>query len=134
MTAGSCSGPVFLIAARIGGSGRYLSEQQAELVDCSHRPHSSPAQVADSVEAAVAEMRRSIRGGDHGGSGWNMLRKPGSWFSAEQVVPQERTIDRIPQRQGLLRSRPGHRLGCAARPRTYATAVVRRRMVPNPPA
>jgi transposase len=38
--------------------GRYLSEQLGGLVDRSHRPHSSPAQVADAVEVAVAEMRR----------------------------------------------------------------------------
>ena len=38
-----------------------------------------------------------------------MLRKPGPWFRGDLVVPSERTIDRILQRQGLLRSRPRKR-------------------------
>jgi transposase InsO family protein len=38
-----------------------------------------------------------------------MLRKPAAWSSETLVVPSERTIDRILQRQGLLRSRPRKR-------------------------
>jgi len=38
-----------------------------------------------------------------------MLRKPAAWSSTTVVVPSERTIDRILQRQGLLRSRPRKR-------------------------
>jgi transposase InsO family protein len=39
-----------------------------------------------------------------------MLRKAGPWFRGDDlVVPSERTIDRILQRQGLLRSRPRKR-------------------------
>ena len=38
--------------------GRYRAEQLSGLMDRSHRPHSSPAQVPDAVEVAVAEMRR----------------------------------------------------------------------------
>jgi hypothetical protein len=38
-----------------------------------------------------------------------MLRKAGSWFRGDLAVPSERTIDRILQRQGLLRSRPRKR-------------------------
>ncbi|MET8120463.1 hypothetical protein [Micromonospora sp. NPDC005189] len=34
-----------------------------------------------------------------------MLRRPGPWAVEELVVPSERTIDRILQRQGLLRVR-----------------------------
>lgn len=37
---------------------QYLSEQLAGLADRSHRPHTSPGQVLEAVEVAVAEMRR----------------------------------------------------------------------------
>jgi transposase len=37
---------------------RYLTEQLAGLADRSHRPRSSPRQVVEMVEVAVAEMRR----------------------------------------------------------------------------
>ncbi|MFI7541388.1 helix-turn-helix domain-containing protein [Actinoplanes sp. NPDC049599] len=89
--------------------GRYLSEQLAGLVDRSHRPHSSPAQVEDGVEVAVAEMRREHpRWGSHR-IRLEMLRGPGPWCRGGLAVPSERTIDRILQRQGLLRSRPRKR-------------------------
>jgi hypothetical protein len=32
-----------------------------------------------------------------------------AWAAQELMVPAERTLDRIPQRQGLLRSRPPKR-------------------------
>jgi hypothetical protein len=38
-----------------------------------------------------------------------MLRKSGPWVVEDVVVPSERTIDRILQRQGLLRVRPRRR-------------------------
>jgi transposase InsO family protein len=89
--------------------GRYLSEQLAGLVDRSHRPHSSPAQVEDAVEVAVAEMRREHPRWGSRRIRLEMLRKPGPWFRGDLDVPSERTIDRILQRQGLLRSRPRKR-------------------------
>ncbi len=48
--------------------GRYLAEQLPGLADRSHRPHSSPIQVAEAVEVAVAEMRRKHPRWDHAGS------------------------------------------------------------------
>jgi transposase InsO family protein len=89
--------------------GRYLADQLAGLVDRSHRPHSSPAQVADAVEVAVAEMRREHPRWGSRRIRLEMLRKPAAWSSTTVVVPSERTIDRILQRQGLLRSRPRKR-------------------------
>ncbi|MEV4642457.1 IS481 family transposase [Actinoplanes sp. NPDC049548] len=89
--------------------GRYSSEQLAGLVDRSHRPHSSPTQVENAVEVAVAEMRREHPRWGSRRIRLEMLRKPGSWFRGDLVVPSERTIDRILQRQGLLRSRPRER-------------------------
>ena len=89
--------------------GRYLSEQLAGLVDRSHRPHSSPAQVENTVEVAVAEMRRTHPRWGARRIRLEMLRKAGPWFRGDLVVPSERTIDRILQRQGLLRSRPRER-------------------------
>jgi transposase InsO family protein len=88
---------------------RYLTDQLAGLADRSHRPHSSPRQVAETVEVAVAEMRwehprwgsRRIR--------LEMLRKPGPWAAGGLVVPSERTIGRVLHRQGLLRARPRKR-------------------------
>jgi transposase InsO family protein len=88
---------------------RYLSEQLAGLVDRSHRPYSSPAQDADAVEVAVAEMRREHPRWGSRRIRLEMLRKPGPWFRRDLAVPSERTIDRILQRQGLLRSRPRKR-------------------------
>jgi transposase len=54
------------VAARVGVHrstvhrwvARYLTGQLAGLADRSHRPQSSPRQVAEAVEVAVAEMRR----------------------------------------------------------------------------
>ena len=89
--------------------GRYLSEQLGGLVDRSHRPHSSPAQVADAVEAAVSEMRRQHPRWGSRRIRLEMLRKPAAWSTGTLVVPSERTIDRILTRQGLLRSRPRKR-------------------------
>jgi transposase InsO family protein len=89
--------------------GRYLSEQLAGLADRSHRPHSSPAQVAEAVEVAVAEMRREHPRWGSRRIRLEMLRRPGPWASSELVVPAERTIDRILHRQGLLRARPRRR-------------------------
>src|SRR5215472_14897700 len=63
---------------------RYLTGQLAGLADRSHRPHSSPRQVAEAVEVMIAEM----------------LRKPGPWARHDLVVPSERTIDRTLHRQG----------------------------------
>jgi transposase len=90
-------------------TARYLSEQLAGLVDRSYRPHSSPAQVENAVEVAVAEMRRTHRRWGARRIRPEMLRKAGPWFRGDLVVPSERTIDRILQRQGLLRSRPRKR-------------------------
>jgi transposase InsO family protein len=89
--------------------GRYLSEQLGGLVDRSHRPHSSPAQVTDAVEVAVAEMRREHPRWGSRRIRLEMLRRPGPWFRGDLEVPSERTIDRILQRHGLLRTRPRRR-------------------------
>ncbi len=89
--------------------GRYLAEHLAGLVDRSHRPRFSPAQVADAVEVAVAEMRREHPRWGSRRIRLEMLRRPGPWSSGDLEVPSERTIDRILQRQGLLRSRPRKR-------------------------
>jgi transposase InsO family protein len=105
------------VAARVGVHrstlhrwiGRYLSGQLAGLADRSHRPHSSPAQVAEAVEVAVAEMRREHPRWGSRRIRLEMLRRPGPWASSELVVPAERTIDRILHRQGLLRVRPRKR-------------------------
>ena len=88
---------------------RYLAEQLAGLVDRSHRPVSSPAQVADAVEVPVAEMRREHPRWGSRRIRLEMLRRPGPWFRGDLEVPSQRTIDRILQRQGLLRSRPRKR-------------------------
>ncbi|MEU4640346.1 IS481 family transposase [Micromonospora sp. NPDC023814] len=89
--------------------GRYLTEQLAGLADRSHRPHSCPGQVAEAVEVAVAEMRREHPRWGSRRIRLEMLRKPGPWVVEDLVVPSERTIDRILQRQGLLRARPRKR-------------------------
>lgn len=105
------------VAARVGVHrstlhrwiARYLIEQLAGLTDRSHRPNVSPAQVAEAVEVAVAEMRREHPRWGSRRIRLEMLRRPGPWSSEEVTVPSERTIDRILQRQGLLRSRPRKR-------------------------
>jgi transposase InsO family protein len=88
---------------------RYLAGQLAGLADRSHRPHSSPRQVAEAVEVAVAEMRREHPRWGSRRIRLEMLRKPGPWATGGLVVPSERTIDRILHRQGLLRARPRKR-------------------------
>ena len=84
---------------------RYLIEQLSGLVDRSHRPHSSPRQVAEAVEVAVAEMRREHPRWGSRRIRMEMLRRRGPWTSEGITVPSERTIDRILHRQGLLRAR-----------------------------
>jgi transposase InsO family protein len=88
---------------------RYLSGQLAGLADRSHRPHFSPRQAAEMVEAAVAEMRREHPRWGSRRIRLEMLRKPGPWAAEAVEVPSERTIDRILHRQGLLRARPRKR-------------------------
>jgi transposase InsO family protein len=88
---------------------RYLSGQIAGLADCSHRPCSSPRQVAEMVEATVAEMRREHPRWGSRRIRLEMLRKPGPWAGEQVEVPSERTIDRILHRQGLARARPRKR-------------------------
>ena len=88
---------------------KYLTEQVAGLADGSHRPHSSPRQVAGTVEAAVAEMRREHPRWVSRRIRLEMLRRPGPWARETAEVPSERTIDRIMHRQGLLRARPRKR-------------------------
>jgi len=103
------------VAASIGMSrstvhrwtARYLVEGLAGLADRSHRPRSSPLQVAPEVEARVAEMRRA-----HPRWGSTRIRLEllkATEPMAGMVMPSERTIDRILHRQGLLRSRPRKR-------------------------
>lgn len=88
---------------------RYLTEQLAGLADRSRRPHVSPAEVAEAVEVAVAEMRREHPRWGSRRIRLEMLRRPGPWSNEVLVVPSERTIDRILVRHGLLRSRPRKR-------------------------
>jgi transposase InsO family protein len=88
---------------------RYLTGQLAGLADRSHRPHSSPRQVAEAVEVMIAEMRREHPRWGSRRIRLEMLRKPGPWGRHDLVVPSERTIDRILHRQGLLRARPRKR-------------------------
>ncbi|GAB2648214.1 IS481 family transposase [Kribbella swartbergensis] len=105
------------VAARVGVHrstlhrwiARYLTEQLAGLADRSRRPHVSPAQVAEVVEVAVAEMRREHPRWGSRRIRLEMLRRPGPWSNEELAVPSERTIDRILFRHGLLRSRPRKR-------------------------
>jgi transposase len=65
--------------------GRYLAEQLAGLVDRSHRPRSSPAQVDDAVEVAVAEMRREHPRWGSRRIRLEMLHRPGPWSAGEEV-------------------------------------------------
>jgi transposase InsO family protein len=88
---------------------RYLAGQIGGLADRSHRPHGCPHQVEETVEVAVAEMRRGHPRWGSRRIRLELLRKPGPWQSAGMVVPSERTIDRILIRQGLLRQRPRKR-------------------------
>jgi transposase InsO family protein len=88
---------------------RYLAGQLAGPADGSHRPHSSPRQVAEMVEVAVAEMRREHPRWGSRRIRLEMLRKPAPWAAETVEVPSERTIDRILHRQGLLRARPRKR-------------------------
>jgi transposase InsO family protein len=105
------------VAARVGVHrstlhrwvARYLTGQLAGLADRSHRPRSSPRQVTDVVEVAVAEMRREHPRWGSRRIRLEMLRKPGPWARQGLVVPSERTINRILHRQGLLRARPRKR-------------------------
>jgi transposase InsO family protein len=105
------------VAARVGVHratlhrwvARYLAGQLAGLADRSHRPRSSPRQVADAVEVAVAEMRREHPRWGSRRIRLEMLRRPGPWARQGLVVPSERTINRILHRQGLLRARPRKR-------------------------
>ncbi len=105
------------VAARVGVHratlhrwiARYLTGQLAGLADRSHRPDSSPGQVAEAVEVAVAEMRREHPRWGSRRIRLEMLRKPPAWATETLVVPSERTIDRILHRQGLLRARPRKR-------------------------
>ena len=55
---------------------RYLTGQLAGLADRSHRPRSSPLQVAEAVEVAVAEMRREHPRWGSRRNRLEMLRKP----------------------------------------------------------
>jgi transposase InsO family protein len=84
---------------------RYLAENVAGLTDRSHRPHSSPRQVDDAVEVAVAEMRRLHPRWGAKRIRMELLRRPAEGL----VVPSERTIDRILHRQGLALARPRKR-------------------------
>jgi len=86
-------------------SVRYLLEGINGLADQSHRPVSSPRQVATTVEVAVAEMRREHPRWGAKRIRMELLRKPVEGVTA----PAERTILRILTRQGLVRSRPRKR-------------------------
>jgi transposase len=88
---------------------RYLTGQLAGLADRSHRPHSSPRQVAEAVEVMIAEMRREHPRWGSRRIRLEMLRTSGPWARHDLVVPSERTINRILHRQGLLRARPRKR-------------------------
>jgi transposase InsO family protein len=88
---------------------RYLTGQLAGLADRSHRPHSSPRQVAEAVEVMIAEMRREHPRWGSRRIRLEMLRTSGPWARHDLAVPSERTINRILHRQGLLRARPRKR-------------------------
>jgi transposase InsO family protein len=89
--------------------GKYLTGQVGGLADGSHRPHSSPRQVDQTVEAAVAEMRREHPRWGSRRIRLEILRGPGPWARRTAEVPSERTIDRVLHRQGLARARPRKR-------------------------
>lgn len=91
---------------------RYLAEQIGGLADRSHRPASSPRQVAGPVEVAVIEMRRAHPRWGSRRIRLELLRGPLPWQTEEtevMVVPSERTIDRILIRHGLAQARPRKR-------------------------
>jgi transposase len=88
---------------------RYLGEGLPGLSDRSHRPMSCPHQVDAVVEVRVAEMRREHPRWGAKRIRMELLRKPGPWAGEGLVVPSERTIVRILQRQGLAGSRPRRR-------------------------
>ena len=71
---------------------RYLSRQLAGLADRSHRPHSSPHQAAEVVEAAVVEMRREHPRWGSRRIRLEMLRKPAPLFSARTASCRSRGI------------------------------------------
>ena len=76
---------------------RYLAEGLAGLADKSHRPRSCPHQVAGDAEVTAAEMRRQHPKWGAKRIRLELLRRPRG-----VVVPAERTINRIPARQGLV--------------------------------
>jgi transposase InsO family protein len=86
---------------------RYLVEGVPGLADRSHRPRSCPHQAPQAVEAQVAEMRRT-----HPRWGAKRIRMEllrchaGEVTAAGELVPSERTINRILARHGLLDERP----------------------------
>jgi len=76
---------------------RYLAGGVAGLADRSHRPRSSPRQVADVVEVAVLEMRRQHPRWGAKRIRMELLRRPLEW-----AVPSTRTINRVLVRHGLV--------------------------------
>lgn len=76
---------------------RYLASGVAGLADRSHRPRSSPRQVAGLVEVAVVEMRRQHPRWGAKRIRMELLRRPPGW-----VVPSTRTINRVLVRHGLV--------------------------------
>ncbi|MGZ4489981.1 MAG: IS481 family transposase [Nocardioidaceae bacterium] len=88
---------------------RYLSEGLPGLADRSHRPLSCPHQVEAMVEVRVAEIRREHPRWGAKRIRMEVLRRPGPWASEGLLVPAERTIVRILQRQGLAGRRPRRR-------------------------
>src|SRR6185437_2775648 len=76
---------------------RYLAEGLAGLADKSHRPRSCPHQVAGDAEVTAAEMLRQHPKWGAKRIRLELLRRPRG-----VVVPAERTINRIPARQGLV--------------------------------
>src|SRR5215203_5668541 len=69
----------------LGCIGRRITAGLAGLVDRSHRPHFSPAQVENAVEVAVAEMRRTYPRWGARRIRLEMLRKKGPWFRGDLV-------------------------------------------------
>ena len=86
---------------------RYLVEGVPGLADRSHRPMSCPHQASPAVEAEVAEMRRAHPRWGAKRIRMELLRRyPGGTTAAGEVVPSERTINRVLARHGLLQQRP----------------------------
>jgi transposase InsO family protein len=88
---------------------RYLVDGLPGLSDRSHRPVSCPHRVAGAVEVRVAEIRREHPRWGAKRIRMELLRRPGPWAGEGLVVPAERTIVRILQRQGLAGTRPRKR-------------------------